>query len=68
MCLGEHALLPAKTPLGTRCSSFDQLKIAMCINVLEDCFDPVAVVLTDLTRAYVNPLTLCKTGVFPLEK
>jgi hypothetical protein len=40
----------------------------MRINNLEDCFDPVAAAITDLTPAYVNPLTLCKTGVFRLEK
>jgi hypothetical protein len=60
---GERALLPVKTALVTRCSTFDQLKIAIRINTLKDCFRGVAAMPADLTPAYVNPLTLCKTGL-----
>ncbi|HTV84561.1 MAG TPA: hypothetical protein VME63_04105 [Dyella sp.] len=65
---GEHALLPINTPLSTRCSSFDQLKLIMFINVLRNCFDSVAAVPAHLTPAYVNPLTLCKTELSAPEK
>jgi hypothetical protein len=56
-----------RTALVTGCSSFDQLKIVMFINVLKDGFASVLHSLAYLTRLYVNTLTLCKTALCALE-
>ncbi len=68
MCRGEGAFMPEKTALVTGCSTFDHLKIVIYINILKDCVGFVAASLTDLTRAYVNTLTLCKTKLLSLQK
>jgi hypothetical protein len=57
-----------KSHLSTRCSTFDQPKKSIHINALKDCFKSIAICVTFSKRVCFNPLTLCKTKVFWLEK
>lgn len=60
--------MPFKSPLSTRCSTFDQPKKYICINKLKDCFKSIATHVTFSAHVYFNPLTLCKTALCWPEK